>query len=231
MYHRKCDEVVAIYDVSSGIKESVQTKNILQELKTLTIELETCKNDKKENKKAVESEKEAICKEFLTMKQSIIGHLDSIEIDLKSNLRTIKKDNFIRLGDEETELSSLKGSVDHCISLLKACKEYGTDIQFFIELQKCIKRKSDIKTSLLKMKTVSLVFEPQETLSKFQDIIQTTGKIHVKKTDVVLAQVNDPIQLPFNTQTGTLKVFGSIDLKNCTGVSATPKLCSKVILS
>ena len=66
-----------------------------------------------------------ISNDIATMKRSIIEHLNNIEKKLQEELTAKKKQALLRLGDEATELSLLKCTVDNYIRILETCSRHG----------------------------------------------------------------------------------------------------------
>ena len=220
--HRKCQDVVDVEEVTSGIKDSKQAGHILKYFKTLSSQLNEEINDNRKTETSLKLEAAKISNDMSTMKRNIIEHLNNIEKSLQDELIAKNKQALLRLGDRTTELSCLKGTVDNYIRILETCSKHGSELQFLVELSNVISRKIDLEkevnVSLQKMKNASLAFEPQQMLKNFKETITEFGKIRQIEQNYAstnFKQAQDEVATKHvNFHTGSVKVINTIDLND-----------------
>jgi hypothetical protein len=211
VHHWKCEHVVTIDKAVNGVKESSKAIELLTKLKDTSVKLNEILKTRKDNVSRFEEETNAVLAEISNVRESVNKQLDEIEDKLRSEMTSTKKTIGLKLNDDVTELSSLKGTVDNWRDMFEACLSKGSEIQCLVNLDELLEKvprmDDDISKFLREIKDISVSFTPD-------DLIQNMASIgHIKTTETIPHSLLDlEEKKKVNFQTGKIKVLFTIDL-------------------
>ncbi|XP_052067487.1 transcription intermediary factor 1-alpha-like isoform X2 [Mytilus californianus] len=185
--HGKCNAVVPLEDVVSGVK----TSKLLQDLETSLIDIleniKRIREDKEINIKFIQNEEITITLEIDSIKQQINQHLDTLKDDIMKELAKI---SHYHNDVVQTIVSSLKDQekeITHFCMEIKNIKRYASDLQTFIGMRVVQSRVTENDRrlqSMIKNKSLENVIMQLTIDDKIKNIltfVNTFGKILIKK--------------------------------------------------
>ncbi|CAG2205879.1 unnamed protein product [Mytilus edulis] len=186
--HGKCNAVVPLEDVVSGVKTSKLLEDVEASLKDTLENIKRIREDREMNITSIQNEAIKITFEIDSIKQQINQHLDTLKNDfLKELARIVKYQN----GVIQTVVSSLKDQekamTQFCMEI-QNIKRHASDLQTFISMRVLQSKvtendrrlESMIKNESLENVTIQLTID--DKIKNILTFVNTFGRILIKKS-------------------------------------------------
>ncbi|XP_052086146.1 E3 ubiquitin-protein ligase Midline-1-like [Mytilus californianus] len=210
VHHRKCEQVVTVDKVTSGIKQSTKARELMVKLKETSAELGNVILNHKDNMTTFEQDAEVVLTDIKSQKENIIKRLNELELQLQNETHATKKKVTLKMSDEAIVMSSLKSTVDNWKTIFEVCTHQSSDLQVLVKMEEISSRipqmEKEIANVVYGVKDASISFEPEDiNLNCLGSLTATERSVH---TALGLKKVN------FHSGRVNVLVTIDVDVKN-----------------
>lgn len=133
--HKSCKGLLPIDDVTDGVKNSEQFKEMDNNIENTKIHIDKILKDREKNLKEIREKAQNVQTEIKEMRIQLISHLDALEKDIQEKLSTIEEKVATEFENFITELTEQKDSVVQLQEKMDAIKTHTSEFQTFLGME------------------------------------------------------------------------------------------------
>ncbi|CAC5396103.1 TRIM56 [Mytilus coruscus] len=179
--HWKCSRVISIKDAAKCIKSSNTVKEIFDDLKEKIRKVNKLIKNREDCMDIFDKENDVAVKQVNETKEFLINHIHRISDVTLERLTASKKDIFVSLTDEVSDLSRYRAFLDNLHRLSIVCVEHGSDQQCLIEIEKIKSKYLEVKTEMQSVmsqsRKPSVTMEINDFIKNFIQNCKTFGNV------------------------------------------------------
>ncbi|XP_071146788.1 E3 ubiquitin-protein ligase Trim36-like [Mytilus edulis] len=215
--HRKCDEVISIENAASGIKDSKQTAQFVENLKQKREVLKALIKNRKELLAKCKNDASEMQDKVKCIRQDLFKQISEKEDKINAEISKSKKQIELAVSNDAAKLESLESTIVNWISLTETCLKHGSDQQCLFEINKISGNKAtfdkDFSQNISKIQDMTINFTDDKDFVQFRDKINSLGHISISESKLDSAYHQSEVNQSLNYPTEYVKLLRTIQLQ------------------